>query len=154
MGEEIGAANPFTTTTFAANKEDLIGERTGNGRFLFAFYQSLIGVVVTKPAARSTAIDVIYRHNDNRVIAFTRTAPNQNLLVIASLNDSPFTNGYVIGTDYWRLPAGGRQEIFNSDASVYGGSNIGNGGAALEVNNGQINAVVPAHGFVVLEKLS
>ena len=154
MGEEIGASNPFITTTFATNKVDLIGERTGNGRSLFAFYRSLIRLVVRLPAARSRAIDVIYRHNDNRVIAFTRTAPEQELLVGASLNDTPFANGYVIGTDPSRLPAGGWQEIFNSDATLYGGSNVGNRGATLQVGNGQINSVVPANGFVVFQKVS
>ena len=114
----------------------------------------MIGLVARLPAARSRAIDVIYRHNDNRVIAFTRTAPQQDLLVIASLNDTPFANGYVIGTDSRRLPAGGWQEVFNSDAALYGGSNVGNGGATLQVNNGQINPVVPANGFVVFQKVS
>jgi 1,4-alpha-glucan branching enzyme len=154
MGEEIGASKPFITTTFATNKEDLVGDRTGNGRSLFAFYQSLIGLVCKMPAARSRALDVIYRHDDNRVIAFTRAAPGQDLLVIASLNDSPFANGYVIGTDPGRLPAGGWQEIFNSDSAIYGGSNVGNGGATLPVVNGQINSAVPANGFVVFQKVS
>jgi 1,4-alpha-glucan branching enzyme len=154
MGEEIGTSNPFITTSFATNKEDLIGQRTGNGRFLFAFYQSLIGFVVKMPAARSRTLDVIYRHNDNRIIAFTRSAPGQNLLVIASLNDAAFASGYVIGTDPEQLAAGGWQEIFNSDSAIYGGSNVGNGGATLPVTNGQISPVLPANGFVVFEKVS
>ncbi|MGA2048707.1 MAG: alpha-amylase family glycosyl hydrolase [Terracidiphilus sp.] len=154
MGEEIGATNPFTVDTFATNKEDLVGQRTGNGQFLFRFYQDLIQFVLGNAAARSNALDVIYTHNGNRVIAFTRTAPGENLLVLASLNDSPFGGGYGIATDPSRLPAGGWQEVFNSDATIYGGANVGNGGAALSVNNGQINAIIPAHGFVVFEKVS
>jgi 1,4-alpha-glucan branching enzyme len=154
MGEEIGAANYFLYNTFFLNKEDLVGQRTGDGQFLFRFYQDLIGLVTSKPSARSTAIDVIYRHNDNRVIAFTRSSPSPQLLVLASLNDSAFDHGYVIGTDSWRLPSGGWREIFNSDAAIYRGDNVGNGGATLPVTNGQINAVIPAHGFVVFEKVS
>ena len=154
MGEEIGAAKYFLYNTFAANKEDLVGQRTGDGQFLFRFYQDLIGLVTSQPAARSSTLDVICRHNDNRVIAFTRNSPRQQLLVVASLNDSAFAQGYVIATDSWRLPAGGWQEIFNSDAAIYRGDNVGNGGATLPVNNGQINAVIPAHGFVVFEKIS
>ena len=154
MGEEIGAAKPFITTTFSVNKEDLIGERTGDGRFLFRFYQELIRFVIANPATRSRTIDVIYSHNDNRVIAFTRGASGQTLLVLASLNDAAFPNGYVIGADPSRLPAGGWQEVFNSDAAVYGGANVGNSGGVLEVSNGQINAVIPAHGFVVFKKVS
>jgi len=154
MGEEIGAAKYFRYNDFFLNKEDLVGERTANGRFLFRFYQDLIRLVTTSPAARSRTIDVIYRHNDNRVIAFTRSSPGQQLLVSASLNDAPFQNGYVIQTDPSRLPTGGWREVFNSDASIYGGNNVGNAGATLQVNGGEINAVIPANGFVVFEKTS
>lgn len=152
MGEEIGAQNLFQYNQFMTEKEDLVGQRTGDGQFLFRFYQDLIRLVLSSPAARSTAIDVIYRHNDNRIIAFTRTAPSERLLVLGSLNDSPFDHGYVITADPAQLPDGGYQEIFNSDAAIYRGDNIGNGGATLQVNNGSINAVIPAHGFVVFQK--
>jgi 1,4-alpha-glucan branching enzyme len=154
MGEEIGAAKYFRYNDFFQNKEDLIGERTGNGRFLFRFYQDLIRLVTSSPAARSRSIDVIHQHNDNRVIAFTRSFPSQQLLVLASLNDAPFDRGYVVSTDSSRLPAGGWRETFNSDAAIYGGENVGNSSATLPVNGGQINAVIPAHGFVVFEKVS
>jgi 1,4-alpha-glucan branching enzyme len=154
MGEEIGAAKYFLYNNFFLNKEDLIGERTGDGQFLFRFYQDLIRLVTTSPAARSTALDVIHLDNDNRVIAFTRSAPLPQLLILASLNDAPFDQGYFIGTDVSRLPPGGWQEIFNSDATIYGGDNIGNGGATLQVSSGQIDAVIPAHGFVVFEKMN
>ena len=153
MGEEIGAAKYLRHTDFNLNKEDLIGERTGNGRFMFRFYQDLIRFVTANPAARSNQIDVIYRHNDNRIIAFTRSAASQKLLILASLNDAPFSNGYVITTESSRLPSGGWKEIFNSDAATYGGDNVGNGGAILQVGGGQINAVIPAHGFVVLQSV-
>ena len=154
MGEEIGAAKYFRYNDFFLNKEDLVGARTSDGSFLFRFYQDLIRLVAAKPAARSRALDVIYRHNDNRVIAFTRSSAGQQLLVLASLNDAPFDHGYVISTDSWRLPAGGWQEVFNSDAAIYGGDNVGNGGTTLQVNNGHMNPVIPAHGFVVFEKVS
>jgi 1,4-alpha-glucan branching enzyme len=153
MGEEIGAAKYFRYNDFFLNKEDLIGQRTGDGQFLFRFYQDLIRLVIASPAARSTMIDVIYRHDDNRIIAFTRTAPNQQFLVIGSLNDLPFDNGYVISTDPSRLATGGWREVFNSDATIYRGNNVGNNGATLQVNAGEINAVIPANGFVVLNKM-
>jgi 1,4-alpha-glucan branching enzyme len=154
MGEEIGAAKYFLYNNFNLNKEDLIGEQTGDGQFLYRFYQDLIRLVTGNPAARSRALDVICADNDNRVIGFTRTSPSQQLLVLASLSDAPFDHGYVIATDPSRLASGGWQEIFNSDATIYGGDNVGNGGATLPVNGGQINAVIPAHGFVVFEKVS
>jgi len=154
MGEEIGASKYFRYNDFFANKEDLIGDRTGAGQFIFRFYQDLIRLVKTKPAARSRALDVIHRHNDNRVLGFTRSAPSQQLLILASLNDAPFDHGYVVGADSGRLPGGGWQEVFNSDAGIYGGENVGNGSATLLASDGQINAVIPAHGFVVFEKVS
>jgi 1,4-alpha-glucan branching enzyme len=154
MGEEIGAAKYFRYNDFFLNKEDLVGEGTGDGRFLYRFYQDLIGLVTANPAARSRTLDVIYLHNGNRVIAFTRSSTEQLLLMLASLSDAPFDHGYVFGTDPSRLPAGGWQEIFNSDAAVYGGDNVGNGHPTLQVNAGQMNAVIPAHGFVVFEKVS
>jgi 1,4-alpha-glucan branching enzyme len=154
MGEEIGAAKYFRYNDFFLNKEDLVGERTSDGRFLFRFYQDLLRLVTAKPAARSRALDVIYRHNNNRVIALTRSSPGQQLLMLASLNDAPFDQGYFIGTDSWRLPAGGWQEVFNSDAAIYGGDNVGNSSAILQVNSGQMNAVIPARGFVVFVKVS
>jgi 1,4-alpha-glucan branching enzyme len=140
-------------TDFNLNKEDLVGERTGNGRFIFRFYQDLIRFVIATPAARSRQIDVTYCHNDNRVIAFTRSAATHKLLILARLNDAPFSSGYVITTDS-RLPSGSWREIFNSDATIYGGDNVGNDGATLQVSEGQINAVIPAHGFVVLQSVS
>lgn len=152
MGEEIGAENFFLYDTFAQNKEDLLGARSGIGQFIYRFYQDLIRFVIATPAARSTSVDVIYRHNENRIIAFTRSTTGQQLLVVASLNDSAFTQGYGIATDPWRLPAGGWQEVFNSDAAAYGGSNVGNSSATLPVSNGVINTIIPARGFVVFEK--
>jgi 1,4-alpha-glucan branching enzyme len=149
MGEEIGAARYFKYDSFSLNKEDILGQRTGDGKFLYRFYQDLIAQVNVKPAARSRSIDVIHTHNSNRVIAFTRSSGSQQLLVLASLNDAPFDQGYLIGA-----PPGGWREFFNSDAAIYGGDNVGNGGATLRVDNGQINAVIPAHGFVVFEKVN
>jgi 1,4-alpha-glucan branching enzyme len=154
MGEEIGAAKYFRYNDFFANKEDLIGERTGNGQFLFRFYQDLIRLLTSNPAARSRTLDVIYRHNNHRVIAFTRSTPDQQLLILASLNDAAFDHGYVVGTDSGRLPGGGWREIFNSDAAIYGGENVGNGSATLQVSGDQIKAFIPTHGFVVFEKVN
>lgn len=39
------------------------------------------------------------------------------------------------------------------DAAIYGGGNIGNASATLQVDKGQINAVIPARGFVVLQNI-
>jgi len=50
------------------------------------------------------------------------------------------------------IPDAGWKEIFNSDAAIYGGQNIGNGGATIKSTQGQFKTVVPANGFVVFVK--
>lgn len=60
----------------------------------------------------------------NSVYAFRRTdGEGRELVVVCNLTPVP-RQGYRIG-----LPRGGRwSEVLNSDASIYGGSNMGNGG--------------------------
>jgi 1,4-alpha-glucan branching enzyme len=62
--------------------------------------------------------------NGNSVYAFRRTdAEGRDLVVVCNMTPVP-RSGYRIG-----LPRRGRwSEVLNSDASVYGGSNMGNGG--------------------------
>jgi 1,4-alpha-glucan branching enzyme len=72
--------------------------------------------------------------------------------VVVSLNNQPFLNGYVIQSHADRLPSGLWQETFNSDAAIYGGSNVGNFGAAVPAHDGQIQLRIPAIGFLVLQR--
>jgi 1,4-alpha-glucan branching enzyme len=76
------------------------------------FTQDLIRLRWLEPALRSNAIRVFHVHNDNRIIAFHRwiDGVGRDVVVVASLNDSPFFN-YQLG-----FPRGGRwAELFNSD---------------------------------------
>jgi 1,4-alpha-glucan branching enzyme len=71
------------------------------------------------------------------------------VLVMASLNNRPFSSGYAIdgvADGIWR-------EVFNSDAALYGGWNDGNGGADLPASSGRFTAVLPRAGFVVFRRL-
>jgi 1,4-alpha-glucan branching enzyme len=52
----------------------------------------------------------------------------------------------------WRLPDGAWSELFNSDAAIYGGNNIGNFGGTLYAANGRIQLRVPANGFLVFAR--
>jgi 1,4-alpha-glucan branching enzyme len=73
------------------------------------------------------------------VIAFRRG----DFLVVGSLRDEPY--------DEYRLPVSGAwREIFNSDATTYGGAGVGNGGATLQ----GMAPVLPANGFVVFRRVS
>ena len=53
------------------------------------------------------------------------------MIVVASLNNSAFANGYVMQKDLLGIPDGGWKEIFNSDGEAYGGQNVGNRGAVI-----------------------
>jgi 1,4-alpha-glucan branching enzyme len=58
----------------------------------------------------------------------------------------------VIHKDLLAIPDGGWKEIFNSDATIYGGQNIGNCGATIPATSGSLTAVVPANGLILLAK--
>jgi 1,4-alpha-glucan branching enzyme len=152
MGEEIGAQKRYTFDNFLSNREDILGERTGNGKALFRFYQDLIGLSRRLRSVRSHNIDILHQWNPNRVIAFKRWNGDEEVIIVASFNNAAFANGYAIEKDLLAIPNAGWKEIFNSDAAIYGGQNIGNGGATLPSNQGRLTVAIPANGFVVLVK--
>ena len=78
---------------------------------------------------------------DNSVFAFARMSPNApTVLVICNMTPVPRSD-YRIG-----VPEGGTwEEVLNSDAAVYGGSNIGNAGGVTtsdQTAHGQNQSVV------------
>jgi 1,4-alpha-glucan branching enzyme len=150
MGEEIGAQKRYTYNDFLSHRENILGERAGSGRALFRFYQDLISLSRRLRAIRSHNIDILHLSNPNRVIAFKRWSGNQEVIIVASLNNSAFTNGYVIEKDLLAIPDAGWKEIFNSDAAIYGGRNVGNSGATLPSSQGRLDVTIPANGLVVL----
>ncbi len=151
MGEEIGAQKPYTVNSFIQNREDLAGERTGNGGRIFRFYQDAIRFRKRHPALRSRQIDIIHALGDNRVIAFIRQSGTDRILIIASLRNEPFADGYVIQTDAARIPNGAWRELFNSDSSLYGGTDFGNFGGDSLSSNGRIDLRIPANGVLALQ---
>ena len=152
MGEETGAQNQSTYNNFLSSREDILGERNGSGKTLFRFYQELITLTRRLPSIRSHNIDILHVSDSNRVIAFKRWSGDEQVIVLASLNNSAFANGYVVEKDLIGIPDGGWKEIFNSDGEAYGGQNVGNRGAVIASSGGRLNVVIPAAGFVVLVK--
>jgi 1,4-alpha-glucan branching enzyme len=152
MGEEIGAQKRYTVDNFLRHREDILGERARNGKALFRFYQDLITLSRRLRSIRSHNIDILHQWNPNRVIAFKRWSGNEEVIIVASFSNTSFANGYVIEKDLLAIPNGGWKEIFNSDAAIYGGQNMGNGGATIFSTQGRLNAVIPASGFVVFVK--
>ena len=152
MGEEIGAQKRYTYDKFLENREDILGERAGNGKALFRFYQDLVSLSRRLRSIRSHNMDILHHWNANRVIAFKRWSGDEEVIIVASLNNTPFANGYVIEKEWPAIPNAGWKEIFNSDAAIYGGQNVGNSGATIPSNLGRLNIVIPANGFVVFVK--
>ncbi|HEV2377287.1 MAG TPA: alpha-amylase family glycosyl hydrolase [Streptosporangiaceae bacterium] len=151
MGEEVGAQNAYTYNKFNEEKEDLPGLRDSTGAFLWRFYQDIIRFRLGSTVIRSANIDVFHANDDARVIAFRRWDDTGELLVVGSLNNSPFSSpGYLLS--YGPLGDWGWRECLNSDGSAYGGENTGNLGATLRAANGQLNVVVPANGVVVFSR--
>jgi 1,4-alpha-glucan branching enzyme len=75
--------------------------------------------------------------SDNSVVSLIRRAADPSLFVIAVMNFTPVPRaGYRIG-----VPTPGTyRELMNSDAAIYGGGNVGNGGAVAA-------DPIKAHGF-------
>jgi hypothetical protein len=114
---------------------------------LTRFYQDVIRFSCRHPAMHSPEIDIIHALGNNRVIAFTRSAGTGQLPVIASLRNEPFLDGYVIQTDPSRLPDGSWREVSNSDASLFGGHDIGIFGGDVPATGGRIQIRIPQNDF-------
>ena len=152
MGEEVGARKDYKYDNFISQREDIAGERAGEGRRMFLFYQDLISLSRRLRSTRSHNIDILHHSNTNRIIAFKRWSGDEQVIVVASFNNHAFVNGYVIEKDALAIPDAGWKEVFNSDADIYGGQNTGNLGAIVQSHGQRIQLVVPANAFVVLVK--
>ncbi len=151
MAEEVGAQKPYRYDSFMANREDIASERAGKGARLFRFYQDAIRFSRRHAAVRVQGIDVVHVNGDARVLAFRRSTGSDELLIVASLSNQVLET-YAVLTDAGRLPDGAWTEIFNSDAAIYGGNNIGNYGASLYAAGGSIQMRIPANGLLVLAR--
>ncbi len=147
MGEEIGAVKDFTYDGFLENREDLLGERTGKGKHLFRFYSDLIRLRRRHHALTTTNIEIRHIHNAERVLAFQRWSGPEHYMVISTLSDFGYPDGYTVSVpDDAR---GSYREIFSSDAKIYGGLQR-RGNPATE---GELTVKLPARGFVVLRHM-
>jgi 1,4-alpha-glucan branching enzyme len=152
MAEEIAAQKRYAYDTFLSNREDIFGERAGNGKAMFRFYQDLISLSRRLPSIRTHNIDILHQSNENRVIAFKRWIGAEEVIIVASLDNTAFAGGCIIQKDLLAIPNAGWREVFNSDAAIYAGRNVGNYGATIPSFQARLNVVVPANGFVVFLK--
>jgi 1,4-alpha-glucan branching enzyme len=154
MGEETGATRDYRFNNFQSNREDILSDKTGTGANMFRYYRELIAFARQRPAARSRQIDIIHVNPAGRVIAFTRRAGTDQLLIVASFRNTAYLTGYVIQVDPARLESGSWREAFNSDATGYGGAGVGNFGSAVPASAGIFQCNIPANGLVVFRKES
>jgi 1,4-alpha-glucan branching enzyme len=150
MGEEIGAVKDFTFDGFIENREDLLGERLGQGRHLFRFYRDLIRLRRRHNTFATPNIDIVLAHNADRVLAFHRWKGPEHYLVVATLSNRGWPQGYELSAP--NLLAGRWREIFTSDSAWYDGSGVGNEDE-LHSKAGKLVLKLPARGFVVLRRV-
>ena len=83
---------------------------------------------------------VDFADREQSVIAFLRRGVDDGQLVVAVCNFTPVPrHGYRIGVPYGSENKGWYREVINTDAAIYGGSNVGNGG-------GLAASAAPCHG--------
>ncbi|HEX7871518.1 MAG TPA: 1,4-alpha-glucan branching protein GlgB [Sphingobium sp.] len=84
----------------------------------------------------------------NSVFAWVRRAPDAGDVVVISHFTPALRGGYRL-----RLPGGGTwREIFNSDATIYGGSGAGNGGTVVSDGDGWATLTLPPLATLYLER--
>jgi 1,4-alpha-glucan branching enzyme len=150
MGEEIAAQKSYTFNNFLNNREDLQGDRVGIGAFMYKFYRDILSFNKKYASVRSKNISILTADNTGRVIIFKRWLGTEQVLIAASLNNTAYMS-YTLETDSYLLPNGGWQEVFNSDAAIYGGTNTGNEDAVIQSLKGIMTFVIPANGIVIFK---
>ena len=96
---------------------------------------------------------LLHRRTERSLINWSLSIKaTDQLQVIVSLSNHPYSAGYVLNSAPDRLEDGAWLEIFNSDAAQYGGANSGNFGAAIPAQNGRFEAVLPANGVLIFGK--
>jgi 1,4-alpha-glucan branching enzyme len=149
MGEEVGASRPYRYDDFLANREDFVALRQGAGRQLFRFYQDVIRLRLAHPGLRSPNVDTVYVHDGNRLLMFRRWDGPEDFLVVASLSNTTFGDGYRVQNA--RIADGAWREVLNSDAHQYGGSGLLNRDN-LRSTGGVFTPRLPANSLLVFQR--
>ena len=151
MGEEVGAKEPYRYHDWLYHREDFHALRATSGGKLFNFYRDAIRLRRQHAALRSPQVEVLHVHDANRAIAFRRWLGKKEFLVIATLSNAPFADGYRISHNALRL--GVFAEVLNSDATAYGGTGVTNP-KRLVCAHGDFTARLPANGVVVFQRVA
>jgi 1,4-alpha-glucan branching enzyme len=151
MGEEAGAKEPYRYHDWLYHREDFQALRATSGAKLFDFYRDVIQLRRQQEALRSPHVEVLHANDANRVLAIRRWLGHKEFLIVASLNNAPFADGYRISHSALRL--GVFVEVLNSDSAAYGGNGVTNPRRLISAH-GDFNARLPAVGIVVFQRIS
>jgi 1,4-alpha-glucan branching enzyme len=152
FGEEVAFLNDFLYDDVLSKREDIYAQQHGDGRSMFEFYRAAIQLRQDCSAFRSGQIELLHVHNINRIIAFRRWDENGDYIVISSLRNYSFDQGYII--EHSSIVAGQWHEILNSNSENYGGTGYANHGN-IQSSSGHIELnIIPANTMIVLEKIS
>ena len=152
MGEEVGASLPYRYDDFRAGREtreDFPGLSVGAGANLFRFYAALIRLRLAHPALRSRNCEIVHTNDDNRMVAYHRWTVGEDMLVIGSLSNWAFRNGYRFQDS--RIADGQWREVFNSDAATYDGYGLDNPDTVHSAG-GVFAPRIPANSVVVFQR--
>jgi 1,4-alpha-glucan branching enzyme len=150
MGEEIGATKNFTFDGFMEHREDLLGERQNGGKHLFRYYRDLIRLRRRHHTFGTPNIEIVLTHNADRMLAFHRWRGPEHYLVLATLSDSGWPDGYLF--QWPAMPAGRWREVFTSDAEWYGGAGLSND-SEINADGEKLLVKVPPRGLVVMRHM-
>ena len=151
MGEEVGAFKPYRHGDFMENREDFAAMQDAAGANMFRFYRDIIRLRLMNAPFRSPFVDIVKIHNRNRILGYRRWLGDDEFLVLASLNNNAFPDGYVFG--HRNLKGKVWSEILSSDWAEYGGAGTANPGV-LSSEDGNLNVRLPANGILVLARMN
>lgn len=151
FGEEVGFINDFFYDDVLQYREDLFGLRESTGKNLFTFYQDMIKVRANCAALRSNYVEILHTHDENRILAFRRWTDLEELMVVVSLNNHPYPEGYEF--DHSSIVEGQWQVVMNSNMPVYGGTSEGvMTSQRVGSEPGRIRVPIPANTLFVMKR--
>lgn len=151
FGEEVGFVNDFYYDEVVKYREDIFGYKKTSGKNLFAFYKDMIKLRGNFPALRIGNTEILHTHDANRILVFRRKSELEELLVLVSLNNHDFSEGYEIR--HPSIVAGEWQAVMNSDLESYGGkSETVLVSLKASSKRGVFNFPIAANSLVVLKR--
>jgi 1,4-alpha-glucan branching enzyme len=151
QGQELLESRPFGDARENRIRWGLRAEHSG----FLQFMKDAIGLRRTQPALRSSSPQNVFLVNEGaNLMAIHRWAgTGDDLVVLVSFSNAVFSS-YHMG-----FPLDGEWfEVLNSDAAVYGGSNVGNGGMVTVSGPGRdglphsTDVVIPRRGVLVFAR--